>query len=97
VRIRLAAKAHIQLQQIQTYLAARNPDAADRVVAQIVKAIEGLSHQPYAARRSDYADVRVLTITRYPYLVFYRVDRPLNEIQILRIRHGARNPARHLD
>ncbi len=97
MRIRLAAKAHIQLQQIRTYLAARNPDAADRVVAQIVKAIEGLSHQPYAARRTDYADVRVLTITRYPYLVFYRVDRPLNEIQILRIRHGARNPARHLD
>jgi plasmid stabilization system protein ParE len=38
----------------------------------------------------------LLAIVRYPYLVFYSVDEAAKEVHILRIRHGARDPSKHL-
>lgn len=35
-------------------------------------------------------DARVLALTRYPYLVFYGVIR--NEVVVLHVRHGSREP-----
>jgi plasmid stabilization system protein ParE len=43
------------------------------------------------------ADIRELPIVRYPYIVFYAVDEPADEILILRVRHTSQDPAHHLD
>jgi plasmid stabilization system protein ParE len=34
---------------------------------------------------------------RYPYIVFYTVDAPAEEVLILRVRHTSQDPAHHLD
>jgi plasmid stabilization system protein ParE len=34
--------------------------------------------------------VRMITVRRYPYLIFYTVEK--NEVLILSARHGARQP-----
>jgi plasmid stabilization system protein ParE len=34
--------------------------------------------------------VRMITVRRYPYLIFYTVEN--NEVLIMSVRHGARRP-----
>jgi addiction module RelE/StbE family toxin len=97
VRIRYTPKALAQLDAIYTYIEARNPRAASAVKARINRAIGRLAHFPYSCRATVHPGIRVLSIVRYPYLVFYTVDEAAQEVQILRVRHSARNPARHLD
>jgi toxin ParE1/3/4 len=76
---------------------ARNPSAAEKVIATIKQSIDRLAEFPYAARRSEIRDVRELAIVRYPYMVFYTVDEAADEVQILRVRHTSQDPAHHLD
>jgi len=45
---------------------------------------------PELGRRQSLAGVRKLLIRKYPYLVYYRLDRSADEIAILTIRHSAR-------
>jgi plasmid stabilization system protein ParE len=52
---------------------------------------------PYSGRPSEIADIRELPIVRYPYIVFYTVDAPAEEVLILRVRHTSQDPAHHLD
>jgi toxin ParE1/3/4 len=97
VRIRYTRKALTQLHQIYSFIEARNPSAARRVNEQIKKSIARLARLPYSCRETDRPGIRVLPIVRYPYLVFYRVDETAQEVHILRVRHSARDPARHLE
>lgn len=41
--------------------------------------------------------VRLLSVVSYPYLIFYTVDAAAEEVRVLRVRHGAQDPSRHLD
>jgi len=97
VRIRYTQKALAQLDQIYSYIEAHNPSAAKRVNARIKQAIKRLARHPYSCRATEHPGIRALSIVRYPYLVFYSVDETAKEVHILRIRHSARDPSRHLD
>jgi toxin ParE1/3/4 len=68
-----------------------------RVIARIKRSIDQLADFPYSGRRSEIADIRELPIVRYPYIVFYAVDEPADQVLILRVRHTSQDPAHHLD
>lgn len=87
---------YAQLDQIYSYIEAHNPSAATKVNTRIKGDIARLARHPYSGRTTEHPGVRLLSVVRYPYLVFYSVDESAKEVHILRIRHSARDPGRHL-
>ncbi len=79
--VRFDQRALSDLRGIRDYLLPRSPTGAERVRRHILETIERLADFPFLGRRTDEASVRVLPLTRYPYLVFYSVVN--NEIVIL--------------
>jgi toxin ParE1/3/4 len=92
VRIRYALRALADLEEIYGYLKERSPGAAPAVISTIRQQADQLTEFPYMARATDHPGVRVLTLTRYPYRVYYRVDG--DEVRIVHIRHTSRRPVR---
>jgi toxin ParE1/3/4 len=86
-----------QLDAIYSYIEERNPRAAASVKARIDRAIARLGTFPESGHATRFRGVRVLPIVRYPYLVFYSIDKEQQTISILRVRHGAQDPSRHLE
>jgi addiction module RelE/StbE family toxin len=97
VKIRYTRKALAQLDQIYLYIEGHNPRAAKRVKARIKQAIGRLARHPYSCRATEHPGIRLLSVVRFPYLVFYSVDDAAREVHILRIRHSAQDPSHHLD
>lgn len=90
LRIRFDARALADLAEIRDYLVERSPSGAERVRLHFVATIERLADFPFLGRRTDEPNVRVLVLTRHPYLVFYAVV--ADDVVILHVRHGAREP-----
>lgn len=59
-------------------------------------AIAHLADFPYSARVGTIPGIRELPIVRYPYIVLYSVNEAAGEVMILRVRHTAQDPSRHL-
>jgi toxin ParE1/3/4 len=91
--VRYTARALEQLAEIFEYIAQDNPQAAHAVQARIRTSIERLDDFPFAGRITDRPGVRVLTVVRYPYLIFYRTS-DAGDVLILRILHAARDSSR---
>lgn len=90
MKVRLDPRAVGDLDEIRAYLVERSPSGAERVRQHIAQTLERLGDFPFLGRETDEPDVRVLPLTRYPYLIFYAV---LNDtVAVLHIRHGAREP-----
>jgi toxin ParE1/3/4 len=60
------------------------------VRAAILHSLQNLVLFPQAGRAQTVAGVRKLVTQRYPYLVYYSVDKATEEIVILTIRHPSR-------
>jgi len=90
MKVRFTTPAAADLEAIYAYLAQQNPGAAQRVKSRIKMDAEMLGDFPFMARSTGKAGVRVLTVTPYPYLIFYTVRN--DGVLILHIRHGARRP-----
>ena len=88
--IRFDTRALADLAEIRDYLVERSPSGAERVRIHLVDTIERLADFPFLGRSTDEPEVRVMPLTRYPYLVFYAVLD--DEVIILHVRHGAREP-----
>jgi plasmid stabilization system protein ParE len=97
VKVRLTRRALEQLIEILNVVRAENPAAADKVRAQFEKVLGRLSRFPASGRLTSMPGVRLTPTGRYPYLIFYRVVDAAEEVHVLRIRHGMRNPSRHLE
>lgn len=91
--VRYTARALGQLAEIFDYIAQDNPRAAHAVQMRIKLSIERLEDFPFAGRITDRPGVRVLTVVRYPYRIFYRTY-GAGEVLILRILHAARDSSR---
>jgi toxin ParE1/3/4 len=50
-----------------------------------------LVQHPYAGQATDLSGVRRLTVSPYPYLIFYRVTD--DEVIVQRVRHTSRRPS----
>ena len=92
MKVRYNRRALVQIEEIHVYIAERNPRAAARVIARIEELCEKLSEFPGMGHQSDHSDIRVLPVVRYPYLIFYTVVGADDEVRILRVRHGRREP-----
>lgn len=57
--------------------------------------IEGLisllEEFPFIGHVADEEGVRVLSVVRYPFLIFYAIDDAADEVVILHVRHGAQD------
>lgn len=90
LKIRFDARALADLVEIRDYLIERSPAGAERIRLHLVETIGRLSYFPFLGRATDEPKVRVLPLTRYPYLIFYTAIG--DEVVILHVRHGAREP-----
>ena len=86
----LSPLADQDIDEIITYIAAENPDAADTFVDELYSAFDTLSDHPdMGHRRADIidADVRLWPF-KWHYLVIYR---PKNPLEIVRVASGYRD------
>jgi len=91
VRLRYTRPALADLSAILDYIAAHSPQGARRVQARIKALTDLLLQYPHIGRRTNDPAIRRMTITPYPYLVFYEATE--SEIIIHAVRHAARDPS----
>ncbi len=87
----LHPEAYADLDDIRYYIAQENPEAADRVIAEIFDAIRELVPFPHTGHRRPNLTSRPLRfIVLREYLIAYAPDeRPL---WVVAVMHGRRNP-----
>jgi toxin ParE1/3/4 len=91
MRVVYTAAALQDLDQIADWLRLNYPTIASDVERQIRTAVLRISHWPESARRSSKRpNVRVVSVVRYPYKIFYRITD--DTLEILHIHHAARQP-----
>jgi toxin ParE1/3/4 len=89
MNIRWARGATRPLTEAHAYIAADNPDAADRLVSKVEDAVEQLSAYPRSGREGRVKDTRELAVLDSPYLIVYRI-RSKDTVHVLAILHGKR-------
>ncbi|WP_020188045.1 type II toxin-antitoxin system RelE/ParE family toxin [Methylopila sp. 73B] len=88
---RLTRRAARDIREIGGYLKSQNPSAAARVEQALWAAIRVIEEHPHAGRLQERG-VRRFSVSRFPYLIFYRIDVAAGSLDVLTIRHGARRP-----
>jgi plasmid stabilization system protein ParE len=89
LKVRLHRRARADLRSIHDFLIqSASARAADRVRAHLWQRITQLSRLPHMGVVTSERRIRILAPTRYPYRIYYTVQR--NEVAILHIRHTAR-------
>jgi toxin ParE1/3/4 len=79
------------LDAIADWLIAHYPAVAPVVERRIRVVVAHIARWPESSRRSaGRPDVRVVSLGRYPYKIFYRITD--DRIEILHIHHAARRP-----
>ncbi|MGF6178873.1 type II toxin-antitoxin system RelE/ParE family toxin [Ensifer sp. 4252] len=84
-RIRWTLRALRRLDEIGAYIEKDNPDAAARVVARIVTAVDTLAEYPASGRPGRIKSTRELVLVDIPYIIPYRVSR---DVEILTVMHA---------
>jgi plasmid stabilization system protein ParE len=91
MRVVYTPEAHADLDTILGRLFLENPIAAIELAKRIDSAVTRVSMFPESAPAVSFGkNVRVLTLSRYPYRIFYRVGS--EAIEILHVRHTSRAP-----
>lgn len=91
MKLRFTPLAVQNIAGIAGYIREFNPTAAEHVRAAIIDALQTLVMFPQIGRLQTVSGVRKLVVRKYPYLVYYRIDEALGEINVLTILHPARN------
>jgi addiction module RelE/StbE family toxin len=90
MKVRFTKPALVELDAIFAYIHQRNPVAAGQVIARIRAITMQLGRFPEMGHPKYKPGVRMITVRRYPYLIFYTIEN--DEILILSVRHAARRP-----
>ncbi len=90
MRVRYTLRARTDLDTIYTHTVRESPDGGLRVKASIQKTVRNLGRLPHVGRETNKRDVRIIGVTRYPYLVFYCIKE--DEVHVVHIRHTSREP-----
>jgi toxin ParE1/3/4 len=88
MQVEYTAQASSKLKAIREFIAHDNPAAARKVVTAIEAEIDLLGYFPWNGRKTNIAGVMARTLSRYPYIVFYRIETEI--LVVLHILHGAR-------
>jgi toxin ParE1/3/4 len=89
VKLSWSPRARGDIESIYEWIAPHNKRAAESVVAEIRKTGELLREYPGVGRPTNIADVQVIPVVRYAYLVYF--TRVADEIVVVHVRHGARS------
>jgi addiction module RelE/StbE family toxin len=89
MKVTYSPQALRQLDSIFAYIARDNPKAAAAVVDHIEATAKLIGRFPSMGRPTDEPDVRIRVITRYPYLLVYKILADREEIRIMRVFHQA--------
>jgi addiction module RelE/StbE family toxin len=93
MRIVVSPQARADLRDIFLYITADDPAAARTLLERIRSCIAGLKDAPHLGRPGRVPGTRELIIAGTPYIIPYQVSG--DQLQILRVHHGARQwPAR---
>lgn len=84
-RIRWTLRALRRLDEIGAYIEKDNPDAAARVVARIVTAVDMLTDLPATGRPGRIKGTREIVLVDIPYIIPYRVGR---DVEIITVMHA---------
>lgn len=83
-----SSRASADMDDIETFLEARNPTAAIRIVDRIAEAVDRLRQFPHLGHDGDLPKTRELMVPGTPYFIVYRTVPAA--IEIVAIIHGAR-------
>jgi toxin ParE1/3/4 len=86
MRVRWTTDAADDLERICDYIAETRPESARRVAQAIVQGIADLETFPNRGRPGRVEGTRELVFVSLPFVAVYEVH---NEVQVLRILHGA--------
>lgn len=89
MKLHFTPRATENLIAIADYLHERNPAAARRVRAAIYEGLQNLLLFPHAGRPQTTEGVRKLVTPQYPYLIYYLVDEPADELVVLNVKYPA--------
>ena len=89
-RILRTVRAKADAAHIWLYIAQENEQAADKLIDQIDERLQSLARMPLSAEAVDHLYPGLRRTSVGSYVIYYR---PLNEeIEVIRILHGARQP-----
>jgi plasmid stabilization system protein ParE len=91
MRVRYTPRARADLEGIYEYLKERAPATAQSFKSTIERQIGWLCDFPYMAPTTDEPGIRELTLTRYPYKIYYEVS------DAFFISRGDRSPRPQMD
>jgi len=89
VRIEWSVEAGHDLREVHASIAQDNKTAATRVIRAIREGVQALSTNPLMGRIGGVAGTRELVVSRYPYLVVYRVKK--HGVRVLAVIHASRH------
>jgi addiction module RelE/StbE family toxin len=92
VKVRWSETALVEIEGIFAYIHERNRTAASAVVKRIEDLTALLAEFPLMGHLADEEGVRMLSVVRYPFLIFYTIDEAAQDVVILHVRHGAQEP-----
>jgi toxin ParE1/3/4 len=89
LRVRLTAQSRDDLSEIWDYIADDNITAADRTVDRLIAACQKFAHTPEVGRSREEFRHGLRSFAVGNHVIFYRIWP--EQVDILRILHGARN------
>jgi len=91
MRVRWSETALNEIDDIFWYISEHNRSAAAAVTKRIEELVALLAEFPQMGHLTDEAQVRVLSVVRYPFLIFYAIDAEADEVVMLHVRHAAQD------
>jgi toxin ParE1/3/4 len=89
MKVRWSETALAEIDSIFSYIYEHNRSAASAVVERIEGLTTLLGEFPLLGHLTDENGVRMLSVVRYPFVIFYAIDGATGEIVILHVRHAA--------
>jgi plasmid stabilization system protein ParE len=91
VKLRYTLAALAELDEVLGNIALQSPKGAKRIQGRLHAVINLLLEHPLSGVATDERPMRRIVVRPYPYLIYYELS--ADEIVIVGIRHGARDPA----
>ena len=92
MRVKWIPEAKNSLFEVTDYIRKENPEVARRVISHIRRSASRLSHSPHLGSVSTkFPRYRELVITRYPFVVWYRVEEDQQIVEIRLVWHSAQD------
>lgn len=90
LRIKWTHTALNDLQEAIEYIGEENPAAAKKVALRVNKAIKLLREMPTLGRKGRFEDLREWVVSETAYIIWYRVRKDDDVIEIIRVFHHSR-------